>query len=154
MPVVDLESPDVRAPRDTPKNFFVTPGEEDFDIPALTDVQPMPLPPPEKVKPTEQDINLAALRTENTIASAISAGSFTAPRHIQEGFNAWEKIKGTSDEERWDRFVEVRNDQHFDIVQRSIQQEREDRALLNGLPWYQSMPARMMAGVLDWPTLL
>ena len=105
MPVVDLESPDVRAPRDTPKNFFVTPGAEDFDIPALTDVQPMPLPPPEKLKPTEQDINLAALRTENTIASAISAGSFTAPRHIQEGFNAWEKIKGTPDEEHWDRFV-------------------------------------------------
>src|SRR3990167_5610335 len=154
MPVVDLESPDVRAPRDTQKNFFVTPGAEDFDIPALTDVQPMPLPPPEKVKPTEEEINRAALRTENTIASAISAGAFTAPRHIQEGFNAWEKIKGTPDEEHWDRFVEVRNDQHFDIVQRSIQQEREDRDLLNGLPWYQSMPARMMAAVLDFPTLL
>src|SRR3990167_4886572 len=154
MPVVDLESPDVRAPRDTQKNFFVTPGAEDFDIPALTDVQPMPLPPPEKRKPTEEEINRAALRTDNTIASAISAGFFTAPRHIQEGFNAWEKIKGTSDEEHWDRFVEVRNDQHFDIVQRSIQQEREDRDLLNGLPWYQSMPARMMAAVLDWPTLL
>src|SRR3990167_3625903 len=154
MPVVDLESPDVRAPRDTPKNFFVTPGAEDFDIPALTDVQPMPLPPPEKRKPTEEEINRAALRTDNTIASAISAGFFTAPRHIQEGFNAWEKIKGTPDEEHWDRFVEVRNDQHFDIVQRSIQQEREDRDLLNGLPWYQSMPARMMAATLDWPTAL
>lgn len=154
MPIVDLETPDVRAPRDTPKGFFVTPGREDFDIPPLTDVQPMPLPPPEKVKPTEQDINRAALRTENTIASAINSGMFTAPRHVEEGFSSWEKIKGTPDEEHWDRFVDVRNSQHFDIVQRSIQQEREDRTLLDGLPWYQSFPARMMASALDWPTLM
>ena len=154
MPIVDLESPDVRAPRDTPKGFFVTPGQEDFDIPALTDVSPMPLAPPEKVKPTEQDINRAALRTGNEIASAISAGTFTSPRHIEEGFNAWDKLKGTPDEEHWDRFVDVRNTQHFDIVQRSIQQEREDRKLLDGLPWYQSMPALMMAGILSPTTLL
>jgi hypothetical protein len=139
MPIVDIANPGLYSPMDTPKGFAVTPGEDDLNHGSE--------------KP-DGSILGAAFRQDNTVGAMIAREYDTAVETPEEGFNAWDKIKGTKYEHRWESFVDTKNTRALTGMQRQIDRETADRRLLDSAPWYASFPAQMAAGVLDLPTLI
>jgi hypothetical protein len=138
VPIVDLQVPKLGDVLDTPKGFAVTPGDEEVnrgsDAPSMSSTLG------------------AAFRQDNTVGSFLSSGSSSLVR--DDAFNPWDEIKGTKYEPQFASFADVRNRQAFDVVKAKIDQETEDRKLLDSAPWYQSLPAQMAAGAIDLPSLI
>jgi hypothetical protein len=139
MPIVDIANPGMYAPMDTPKGFVVTPGEDDLNHGSE--------------KPDGSVLG-AAFRQDNTVGAMIAREYDTAVETPEDGFNAWDKIKGTKYEHRWESFVDTKNTRAFEGMQRQIDREDADRRVLDSAPWYASFPAQMAAGILDLPTLV
>lgn len=77
-----------------------------------------------------------------------------AARSRDPDFNPWDAIKDTKYEPHWNSFVDVHNEAHANMVKRQIDMEEDDRRTLAGAPWYKSLPAQLIAGTLDLPTLI
>jgi hypothetical protein len=137
MPIVDIQPTGIASPVDTPKGFTVTPGQDDIDHGSE--------------KP-EGSVLGAAFRQGNMVVDAFNLEE--TPSYDEPDFKAWDSIKGTKYEPRWSSFVDVRNTKALDVVKRRIDQEVDDKRLLDSAPWYQSVPAQLAAGVLDLPTLM
>lgn len=74
----------------------------------------------------------AAFRTENILGSAVSRaidGSGIG-NGVEEGYSAWDDIKGTPYEEHWDSFVESNNSRYSAFLKSRIDSETEDRRTL------------------------
>lgn len=142
MPIIDLAPQDLTARTDTPKGFGITPGALDVefgsDAPA---------------KPSWGHTFGAAFRQDNTIGSALSNEMWNTPQEQEEGFKPWDSIKGTKYEPHWKSFADTRNTLSADAMKRQLDREEEDRKTLDAAPWYQSVPAQLIAGVADVPTL-
>lgn len=143
MPIVDLAPSPIGEPLDRTKAFAVTPGE--IDIEKGSDA-------PER--PTWAATFGAAFRQDNTIGAYFSSEDRNAPTHREDGFNPWDAIKGTKYEQNWNSFVDVHNSRAVEARKAQIDREKDDRRLLGAAPWWQSFPAQLVAGTLDWPTLL
>lgn len=157
MGIVDVPSFNVAARVDTPKGFAVTPGKLDAD-------HGSDAPPRENWASTLDSPLLsavagvtgtmgAAFRQNNVVASAMSAED---KDHRQWDFNykPYDDVKGSRYEPHWERFIDARNQKHADAIKRQIDQETDDKRTLEGLPWYARMPAELIAGTLDLPTLI
>lgn len=139
MPFVDDQPTIDLGRRADPKGFIVTPGAE-----AL-----------EEFGPPRPGWNWgAAFRRNNELAALSSSESAWQDNDPEDGFNPWDKIKGTEREADWQKFVNVRNPRKFDAVARDIEREREDRKILDSQPWYQSLITEGAAGVLSPTTLM
>lgn len=141
MPIIDLAS-DLNNRTDTPKGFGITPGALDVEFGSDA---------PEK--PSWGQTFGAAFRQDNTVGSALSNEVWNTPQEPEADFNPWNEIKGTKYEPRWESFVNTRNRATAEAVKRQIDREDEDRKVLADAPWYQSVPAQLIAGVADIPTL-
>lgn len=135
MPIIDLEPAPLGSVINRPEKGFVTPGEEE-----ATD------------RPSIGDILGATFRRENILASAGAAAN-GVPIDDDPDFAPFDHIRGTKYEANWDSFVDVRNRAQFDEATRKIDQEREDRKIIDAAPWYMSVPASLLANVTD-PTIL
>lgn len=142
MPILDLASPDLTAePSSLTRERYVTPGA--LDVEQGSDA-------PEN--PGWGKTFGAAFRQDNIIGNAASAESLSY--EADPSFNPWDSIKGTKYEPRWNSFVEIRNQADADVMKRKLDQEDEDHKVLAAAPLYQSLPAQLVAGTLDLPTLL
>lgn len=144
MPIVDLAQPDLTTPVSIPKGFAVTPGAVDVDQGSDATVE----------RPAWSSTMSAAFRQDNTVGSYFAASERDAPTYAEPGFNPWDVIKSTKYEPFWESFVDVRNPRAAEAKKRQIDQELEDRKTLQAAPWWQSLPSQMVAGTLDWTTLL
>jgi hypothetical protein len=135
MTIVDIAQPGIFAPVDTPKGFAVTPGKDDLDHGSES--------------PGVTAVAGAAFRLGNTVGAALSREYGTAIDSVEDGFNAWDRIKGTRYERHWESFVRVRNSRALSAMQRQIDREEEDQRILRAAPGYISFPAQLAAGVLD-----
>ncbi len=95
----------------------------------------------------------AAFRQNNTVASIFSRQTIGVSNETEDGFNAWDSIKGTKYEPYWSSFVDSNNSRHADAVKRQIDMEAEDKRTLDASGWAGTL-ASIGAGVADWPTLL
>lgn len=144
MPIVDLAQPDLTTPVSIPKGFAVTPGAADVDQGSDATVE----------RPAWSSTMSASFRQDNTVGSYFAASERDAPTYAEPGFNPWDVIKSTKYEPFWESFVDVRNPRAAEAKKRQIDQEIEDRKTLQAAPWWQSLPSQMVAGTLDWTTLL
>ncbi len=138
MPIVDLIPPDLSAPIGVPQGFAVTPGENDLSGNA----------------PGFGSVVGAAFRQDNTVGAYLSSNDRDMPSFKEDGYNPWNDIKGTKYEAQADSFWDVRNSRAAEMRKMQIDREEADRKTIDAAPWYQSLPAQMLAGVVDWPTLL
>jgi hypothetical protein len=143
MPFVPIEKSPLGAMTETPKGAFVTPGQDDV---ALGSDAPE--------APGLSDTFGAGWRQENTIASQLTRKDFYAPTFKEDGFDPWEKIKGTPLEANWQSFADIHNSRAFDMRKAQIEQEEADKKTLASAPWYKAVPAVISAAALDWPSLL
>lgn len=111
-------------------NQPVTPGAED-----MTDT------------PSFVDTLGAAFRNDNILFQKARPGGAYEP------IDVWSQIKETPYEEHFDAFKDVRNQAEFDHVQRQIDEETATKQTLAAAPWYQNIPATLMANLTD-PTVL
>jgi len=146
MPIIDLDPVPLDAvtarPEEKPK--FVTPGIEDINggSDAVTE------------RPAWSSTLSAAFGEGNMTLNYFADEERNAPTYVEPDFNAWDSIKGTKYEPMWDSFVDVRNSRHAEIAKQKIDREMEDRKILSEAPLWQSIPAQMIAGVIDLPTLI
>jgi hypothetical protein len=138
MPIIDLAPRDVGTLLDTPKGFAVTPGKADVDHGSDA--------------PDWGKTFGAAFRQDNTVGAFLSAESISGAE--DPAFNPWDQIKGTKYEPLFKNFTDIRNAQAMDARKRQIDMELEDRKTLESANWYKSLPAQMVAGVVDLPTLI
>lgn len=138
MPIIDLNAPQLGDVLDTPKGFVVTPGEEEVNKGSDA--------------PSWSSTFGAAFRQDNTVGSFLATGN---PSQVNDDtFNPWDEIKGTKYEPQFSSFVDVRNRQAFDTMKAKLDQETEDRKMLDAAPWYQSLISQGTAGALDLPSLI
>jgi hypothetical protein len=138
MPFIDRVMPDVGSAFDTPQGFAVTPGQDEVDHGSDT--------------PSFGTALGAAFRHDNTVGAFLTANR--AGGEDDPTFNPWEGIKGTKYEPEFKRFADVRNAQQLDARKRQLDLETEDQRTLESAEWYKSVPAQLVAGTIDWPTLL
>jgi hypothetical protein len=124
---------------DVPKGFAVTPGAADLD-PNATDAPRWNWG--------------AAFRQNNELAALASSESAWIGNEPEEGFNPWDKIKGTADEVNFARFAEARNQRKFDAIKADIIQETEDKKLLASQPWWMGLITEGAASIASPTTLL
>lgn len=140
MPFIDDENTvDLTKPADFPKGFAVTPGEEDLSG-----------NPPDRPSWNWG----AAFRTNNEVGALISSESKWEQNQPEDGFNPWDKIKGTPDEAHWDKYATVRNSRMFDATKRDIERGTEDRKLLASQPWWMGLITEGGASIASPTTLL
>ena len=141
MPIVDLTPPPLDSVTARPEGFAVTPGSDDIDHGSDS--------------PTSYGgVMFAALRQGNMIASSSAKKDWGAGLDVEPGFNPWDAVKGTKYEAHWPSFTDIRSSTGADARKRQIDMEDEDRRTLAGAPWYKSLPAQLLAGTADLPTLL
>lgn len=154
MPIIDIKPRGLDAPLDTPEGFAVTPGKLDIDhgsdAPDMNWANGIERPALDEVGRTVG----AAFRQGNLVGSYFSSPETYVSNDPEPGFNPWDSIKGTKYEPQWSSFVDVRNNARADAVKRQIDMEGEDRRTLQAAPWYESVPAQLVAGTLDLPTLV
>lgn len=140
MPFLD-EDPAINAGQriDVPKGFTVTPGADDVSG-----------APPERPAWNWG----AAFRRQNEIAALASSESAWLNNEPEEGFNPWDRVRGTPDEPNFRRLAEARNERRFNAIKADIARENEDRKLLDGQPWWMSLLTEGPAAVLSPTTLL
>lgn len=141
MPIVDLVPPDPTANVDLPRERFVTPGALDME-----EGQPAQ-------RPDWGAVFGAQFRLENMVGSAAVAQD-AGPREPASGFDPWPAIKGTPLEQHWARFEDVTTERAFAATRMQIEREQEDRRLVAAAPAWMSIPAGILAGTLDLPTLI
>jgi hypothetical protein len=139
MPIVDLAPMPLSTPVDTPKRFAVTPGQDDIDHGSE--------------KPDGSVLG-AAFRQGNTLGSYFADQTRGSPDFKEDGYNPWESIKGTKYEPNFKAFGDIRNTIADANMKRQIDQEENDRKILEAAPFIQSFPAQLAAGIIDLPTLL
>lgn len=141
MPFLENDDPtiDLTKPVGFPKGFTVTPGASDLD-PNATDTPAWNWG--------------AAFRRNNEIAALAASDSAWAGNEPEEGFNPWDKIKGTPDEVNFARLAEARNQRKFDAIKADIARENADRKLLDSQPWWMGLLTEGAAGILSPTTLL
>lgn len=165
MPIVDLDPQPIGAPLTTPQGAFVTPGLGDIED-KPREVAPITLG--ERALGVAASVvpggslfyNVArgpafapAMRRDNLLASVWSSESAWTDRTPDPDFNPFDHIKGTKYEQFPESFIGVRNQRQFTATQRDIDREEEDNKNLASLPWYQTLPASLLANVLD-PTVV
>ncbi len=96
----------------------------------------------------------AAFRRQNLVASYFSAEDRNIPIYREQGFDVWEKIRGTKYEPRFGSFTDIRNSVAFEARRRQIDREDEDRKILAATPAILRMAAEGVAGFVDLPLLL
>lgn len=135
MPIVDLDPLPLGMGIDRPEKGFVTPGIEETHE-----------------RPSMGELTRATFRRENLLASAaqVSNGIDTTP---DPDFKPFDQIKGTPYERHFNAFLDVQNRPQFDEVKRRLDQEDEDRKIVDAAPLWMSLPASLMANVTD-PTIL
>jgi hypothetical protein len=141
MGMVDLASPSIAATAAPPSS--VTPGALEM---VLGSEQPA------KPRGSILDVAGAIFRSQNEIASAVSAETNNIVSQFplrEEGFDAWEKIKGTPLEKHWSAFVDVFNQNAFDATVRQVEREQADNRLIFAAPWYQKVPLALLAEMSD-----
>ncbi len=176
MPFVDLAPADLGTRFDRPEGFTVTPGADDVNHGSEAVSAPgswLPsagfmsaagelatsLTNPARaasniIAAAQSPVTQAAFRQDNTIGAWLASGTSYDPNFREEGFNPWDAIKGTKYQPYWSSFIDVHSTPAADAMKRKIDRELDDRRTLEAAPWYQSVPAQMLAGVLDWPSLL
>ncbi len=146
MPIVDIAQNKFDAPLGRPEGFAVTPGEAEINR------EPAPASKGSWLQSTSiSDALGAAFRQDNTVGSYLSQNRVTGQ---DDGLNPWDSIKGTKYEPHFASFADVRDQRSLDNVKRQIDQETEDKKLLESAPWYESLPAQLIAGGLDLPSLI
>lgn len=100
------------------------------------------------------DVVSAAFQNDNTLVSAVSAladGADVSTR-VQQGYSAWEEIKGTPYEQYWSTFVDADNPAMTAMFKARIDREMEnDRTLASA--GVGGFVASLAAGIID-PTIL
>src|SRR5262245_11797636 len=132
MPLVDIEPIPLGQGIDRPEGFAVTPPEEKFHG-------------------TFGDVVGSTFRRENLLVSGNQAAKGVDDTD-DPTFKPFEEIKGTKYEPHWNSFVDVRNRAQFNEAARRIDQENEDRKIIDAAPWWMTVPASLMANVTD-PTI-
>jgi hypothetical protein len=140
MPIVDLETPGLATPIDTPKGFAVTPGKDEIDHGSEA--------------PDFLTRAGAVFRQSNPLASWLYAEDRASSPVPEPGFTPWDAIKGTKYEPHWDSFVDVRNSAAADNMKAKIDRETADHKMVDAMPFYQSLPVGLAAGILDPSVLL
>lgn len=93
----------------------------------------------------------AAFRQENIVGSVVAHQWYSNDR--EDGFNAWDQIKGTKYEPYWDDFVDVFNTGAADAKKRQIDMELADRnTIAAGGGW--GIMATIGAGVFSPENLI
>lgn len=129
---------DLTARHDAPKGFAVTPGASDLED-----------------NGTKPSWNWgAAFRRNNEVGALAASESMWTGNEPEEGFNPWEKIKGTPDEANFRALSEARNTTKFNAIKADIAREAEDRKLLDSQPWWMGLITEGSAGILSPTTLL
>lgn len=142
MPIIDLDPPRLDQPITTPKDFAVTPGAVDLDHGSDAPVE----------RPAWSSTFGAAFRQDNTVGAYFSREPIDTAD--EAGFNPWDAIKGSKYEEHWPSFADVHNSRAADARKRQIDRELDDQRTLAAAPWYKSVPAELLAGGLDLPSLI
>lgn len=142
MPIVDIQPPDLFAPVDTPKGFFVTPGEADINHGSDAE------------RPSWGTGLAAEFRNDNTVGAFLSAQDRGSPMYKEPGFNPLEAIRGTKYEPKFLSFVDIYNTSAFDARKRQIDMEDQNHATIEALPPVQRFVSAFIAGTLDLPTLI
>lgn len=140
MPIVDLTTPGIFDAVDTPKGFAVTPGKDDIDHGSE--------------KPDFLSGAGAVFRQSNPLTSWLYAEDRASSPVQEPGFNPWDAIKGSKYEQNWNSFVEVRNSAAADNMKRKIDRETADHKMVDAMPFYQSFPVGLAAGILDPSVML
>lgn len=141
MPIVDLDT-NLGATTSRPEGFAVTPGQDEIDHGSDTP------------DPGFGQTLLSAFRQGNMVASAASRLDGDASHARDPDFNPWEAIKGTKYEPHWNSFVDIHNEPDANLRKRQLDMEEDDRRNLAAAPWYKSLPATLLAGAADLPSLL
>lgn len=108
---------------------------------------------PDEVTPTTWQTITASLRQDNIIGSAIGRmQTFAGVENADEdGYSAWDDIKGTPYESRWNAFAASNNRRYTAALKRQIDQEDEDRRTLDASGWTGTI-ANIGSSLLD-PTM-
>jgi hypothetical protein len=123
--------------------------------PGLTDVtqgSDAPIEGPAIARIGEAFPGLAAsFRRHNPLVSTIVRES--APTYVDDEYKTdWSSLRGTQYEPYIDRFVDVHNQRAEDALKRQIDNEIADKKIEDAMPWYERIPAQILAGTLD-PTI-
>jgi len=161
MPFVDdIPKQSLFAPLDTPEGYAVTPrpGDEDKGPNAVIRAAeafhagPAPVPAMQTIvdKAFDQD-NVG----RNILRRAFGDLSDPVAQENDPTFKGFDNIKGTTYEKHWPSFADApQNSNSYEAMKRKIDKEEEGRRILDAAPWYQSVPAQLLAGGVDLPTLL
>jgi hypothetical protein len=95
----------------------------------------------------------AALRSNSSVAALFTAHDLDLPLHQEDGFRAWDYVKGTDLEPYRERFLGIRNSEAFARRAAQIRAEQKDRKFLDALPWWQRMLIEGAAGQADWTSI-
>jgi hypothetical protein len=95
----------------------------------------------------------AALRSNSSVAALFTAHDLDLPLHQEDGFRAWDHVKGTDLEPYRERFLGIRNSEAFTRRVAQIRAEQKDRKFLDALPWWQRMLIEGAAGQADWTSI-
>ena len=129
-------------------------------LPALTlPIGAVPLPEdvaPEKSGPSPGVLETigAAFKTENTVGSWARReyNGWGISNEADANYSAWDEIKGTPYEEKWNSFVSSNNPRYTQFLKTQIDTEEEDRRTLAAAGW-GGTAAALAAGIID-PTIL
>jgi hypothetical protein len=96
----------------------------------------------------------AAARQNIPVVSFATAKDRRLPPHREEGFRAWDLIKGTDLEPYRRQFFDVHNSEAFAMREAQIRAGLKDRKFLDALPWWQKMAVEFPASLADPTTFL
>lgn len=115
-----------------------------------------PTPDVPAERPTFRQGLAAAFETDNWLYNLLT-GPDTAGRAEpwpHEKINLRERLKEAGREQDFDLYLDVFTEPEFRARYNKIERQREARKALDAMPLWQSVPAQIIAGGLDLPTLL
>ena len=113
---------------------------------------PRPAAPAETPTPSIAETIGAAGRQSNTIWSMVANRLSGIDNSVEDGFNPWDRIKGTKFEKHWEIFARANNPRYAAALEMQIEMEEQDRRTIDaaGFPGFI---AGLAAGIID-PTIL
>ncbi len=134
-----------------------TQDDKPFDEGQLyPDVDPISLEPVSSEKlddPAFGEVLAGAFRLENEVVSTFSDKTRTLDPYENDGYAAWEDIKGTEYEDHWEQFADVFNRPYAEALKGQISRENEDRNNI-AAAGATGIAASVAAGVISPTTLL
>ena len=97
------------------------------------------------------DVVASAFKMENIAGSTLNDRTFWMDPHEQDGYDAWEDIKGTEFERYEDRFLNVYNSKYAQVLKAQIKEEERNRRIIEQ-SGFLGFASSVAAGVLD-PTI-